>query len=150
MELNREEIIKALECCIKAETWGDCADSGCPACQKQGCYFYLRTDEDNENTIYIEIFKDVLALIKELTEENERLGAEQSKIKRKILMEAASKFAGHSDYHGDTILCKLICMSEGKEVGVAKPIDEVRRKENRADTVRKMQEKIMSYDGGGQ
>ena len=98
-----------------------------------------------------EYIKDTLALInsqeqriKELTEENERLRDEQSRIKRKVLMEAASKFAGHSDYHGDAILCKLICMSEGKEVGVATPIDEVRRKETRADTVRKMQERLIA------
>ena len=73
MELNREQIIKALECCIKAESWGDCEDLGCPAHTKQGCYFYLRTDDDYENTIYIELCKDALSLIKELTEENERL-----------------------------------------------------------------------------
>ena len=39
-----------------------------------------------------------------------------------VLKEAAKKFAGHSDYHGDTILCTLICMAEGKEVGNAKPL----------------------------
>ena len=71
--MEREQIIKALECCIKAETWGDCEDLGCPAHTKQGCYFYLRTDDDYENTIYIELCKDALSLIKELTEDNEYL-----------------------------------------------------------------------------
>jgi hypothetical protein len=66
---------------------------------------------------------DALSLIRELIEENEKLRAEQAKIKRKVLMEAASKFAGHSDYHGDTVLGKLICMAEGKEVGEARPLD---------------------------
>ena len=73
MELNREQIIKALECCIKAESWGDCEELGCPAHTKQGCYFYLRTDDDYENIIDIELCKDALSVIKELTEENERL-----------------------------------------------------------------------------
>jgi uncharacterized small protein (DUF1192 family) len=81
--MERDNIIKALECCIKAETWGDCQELGCPALTKHGCYFYLRTDNDNENALYVEMFKDALALItsqeqriKELTEENERLQAE--------------------------------------------------------------------------
>lgn len=41
---------------------------------------------------------------------------------KKALMQAFSKFSGHSDYHGDTILCSLKCMAEGKEVFPAKPI----------------------------
>lgn len=71
MELKRDEIVKALECCIKAESWGDCEEMGCPAHTKQGCHFYLRTDDDYENTIYIELCKDALSLIKELTEERD-------------------------------------------------------------------------------
>lgn len=55
--------------------------------------------------------------------EIERLKSELSNTRRKALLEASSKFAGHSNYHGDTILCELICMSEGKEVGTATPLD---------------------------
>ena len=131
MELNAEKIVKGLACC--SSDTADC--NNCPY------------SEFAEGNCFDNAKKDAIALIKELTEENERLRAEQTKIKRKVLMEAASKFAGHSDYHGDAILCKLICMSEGKEVGVARPIDEVRRKENRADTVRKMQERLKMYFG---
>ena len=58
-----EEVIKALECCTKAVSWGDCEDLGCPCLCKQGCYFYLRTDNDYENTIYIELLKEALDLI---------------------------------------------------------------------------------------
>lgn len=43
--------------------------------------------------------------------------------KSEALMHAFSKFAGHSDYHGDTILCQLTCMAEGKETKSAIPID---------------------------
>lgn len=68
-----DEVIKALECCIKAETWGDCEALRCPASTKQGCYFYLRTDDDYENTIYVEMFKDALDLINRQKAEIERL-----------------------------------------------------------------------------
>lgn len=87
MELNKEQIIKALECCIKAECWGDCQELGCPALTKNGCHFYLRTDDDNENALYIEMLKDALALInsqeeriKELTEEKAEIWEERNRI----------------------------------------------------------------------
>lgn len=47
----------------------------------------------------------------------------KEQIEKAILEKAASKFAGHSDYHGDTILQVLYCMAEGKDVGNAKPIE---------------------------
>ena len=34
-----------------------------------------------------------------------------------------SKFAGHSNYHGDRILSAIQCMAEGKEVGSVEPIE---------------------------
>ena len=54
---------------------------------------------------------------------NKRLLQELQQAKSEALMHAFSKFAGHSDYHGDTILCQLKCMAEGKEIKSAKPID---------------------------
>ena len=71
----------------------------------------------------------------------------QSEVERAILRKAASKFSGHSDYHGDAILCKLICMSEGKEVKPAEPIDEVRRKETKADTLQKIKVQLALHFG---
>jgi hypothetical protein len=59
-----DELQRCIECCIKGKVWGDCKKLNCPAIRKQGCHFYLRTDDDYENTIYIEILKDALALIK--------------------------------------------------------------------------------------
>lgn len=47
----------------------------------------------------------------------------QSEGVKEVLEKAASKFAGYSDYHGDTILQVLYCMAEGKEVDNAKPLD---------------------------
>lgn len=105
--MTDNEIIKALECCaIK----NDC----------KGCYFDTHEAED---ICAREVVKNAFDLINRQQAEIERLKDEVSKARRKALLEASSKFAGHSDYHGNTILCKLICMSEGKEVGIAKPLD---------------------------
>ena len=66
---------------------------------------------------------DALYLINRQKSEIERLKSELSNTRRKALLEASSKFAGHSNYHGDTVLCKLICMAEGQEVDTAIPLD---------------------------
>ena len=67
MKLNREQIVKVLECCAE----GDC--DGCPRYSFYGC---MRAN-----------IATALALIRELTEENERLQAkvEQSEITIKDL-----------------------------------------------------------------
>lgn len=39
--------------------------------------------------------------------------------------ELCKLFEGHSNYHGDTILTKITCLAEGKEVDAAKPLNEV-------------------------
>ena len=57
MELNAEQIIKALECCTSRSCGADCPYYDTELCQ-------------------VAIMRDALALIKELTEENERLRAE--------------------------------------------------------------------------
>ena len=61
MELNREQIIKALECCGAND---DCVGYKCP--YYANCQFCITR-----------ISKDALSLIKELTEENERLRGEK-------------------------------------------------------------------------
>ena len=60
-------------------------------------------------------------------------------------MEASSKFAGHSNYHGDTILCKLICMAEGQEVGIAIPLD---MSEMKANAYKEFAEKLQAFCKG--
>ena len=102
--MTDNEIIKALECCSKNILCGQC-----PLKEKNNCI--------NKLSAY------ALEFISRQQAEIERLHDEVSKTRRKALLEASSKFAGHSDYHGDTILCKLICMAEGKEVEIAKPLD---------------------------
>lgn len=69
MELNREQIIKALECCGEAKTHGDCRALKCPALINDECIYIGETEED----CYKQQLADALSLIKELTEENEGL-----------------------------------------------------------------------------
>ena len=65
MELNREQIIKALECCTRQNC------NGCPLCDALG--------DSNDACLDI-IPPKILSLIKELTEENERLSAETKQL----------------------------------------------------------------------
>ena len=80
-------------------------------------------DSDYCDGVDLTLIKSAIDLINRLQAEIERLKSELSNTRRKALLEAYSKFEGHSNYHGDTILCKLICMSEGKEVDTATPLD---------------------------
>ena len=68
-------------------------------------------------------YNDGIVCISRYKAENERLLQKLQQAKSEALMHAFSKFAGHSDYHGDTILCQLTCMAEGKETKSAIPID---------------------------
>lgn len=70
-----------------------------------------------------EIIKALSDRINRQKAEIERLLQKLQQAKSEALMHAFSKFAGHSDYHGDTILCQLTCMAEGKETKSAIPID---------------------------
>ena len=100
--MTDNEIIKALEDEVKSAEYVDS--------------YYC-------NGVDLTLIKSTVDLINRQKTEIERLKSELSDTRRKALLEAYSKFEGHSDYHGDTILCKLICMSEGKEVGTATPLD---------------------------
>ena len=122
--MTDNESIKALECCSKNILCGQC-----PLKEKNNCI--------NKLSAY------ALELISRQQAEIERLHDEVSKTRRKALLEASSKFAGHSDYHGDTILCKLICMAEGKEVEIAKPLDKSEIKSESVKEVVKEHKEIM-------
>lgn len=71
MELNRDQIVKALECCSSSDCVSAC-ESGCP--YWGGAYDTCPCNDDPNF-----IVKKALSLIKELTEENERLRAENAK-----------------------------------------------------------------------
>lgn len=78
---------------------------------------------DEEPAMSVEFAENIIDLIKRQKAENERLLQKLQQAKSEALMHAFTKFAGHSDYHGDTILCQLACMAEGKETKSAIPID---------------------------
>ena len=69
MELNREQIKKALECCTSSNSVSACM-RGCPIYEKEDCECI------NDDTA---LLKYALSLVKELTEENERLREELAK-----------------------------------------------------------------------
>lgn len=124
-KLTDEEIIKVLECCAY--------NDGCERCQ------YSKQCDGAEHLI------NTLDLINRQKAEIERLKSELSNTRRKALLEASSKFAGHSNYHGDTILCKLICMAEGQEVGIAIPLD---MSEMKANAYKEFAEKLQAFCKG--
>lgn len=125
--MTDNDIIKSLNVCQNEKS--ECS----------GCSY--SDDYTNCNT---RIAKDALELIYRQKAEIERLHDEVSKTRRKALLEASSKFAGHSDYHGDTILCKLICMAEGKEVEIAKPLD---KSEIKSEAIKEFAERLKAiYD----
>ena len=74
--MKKEQIVKALECCVKTQSICDCEDMGCPALTKQGCQFYLRTDDDYEGVIFVELIKEALSLIREQEKRIEELTLE--------------------------------------------------------------------------
>ena len=124
--LTDAEIIKCAEECI-----GDIPPCGvCPF------------DEDAIATSECmgEVIKNLLSIINRLQDEREALINGQETLQKTIVEQKAeierlkkgrlinadelfAKFAGHSDYHGDTILCVIEAMSEGKFVDVARPLD---------------------------
>ena len=102
MELNAEQIIKALECCTVG------IGTECEKCP------YMLTPFCNDK-----LKKDILAYINELTEVNERLRAEEKQ---------------------SQILIKTL--HDKLDEGYVKFVDE-----ERADTVKKMRERLQMYFG---
>ena len=64
--MERAKLIKALEICTDPNTKGNCVGRQCPFAYEDRCLFTT-----------LELLGDALSLIKELTEENERLRAEK-------------------------------------------------------------------------
>ena len=125
MELNREQVIKALECCAKG-CCGDCPRSpfslGC--CRKT--------------------MLDALSLIKELTEENKKLtehnaqilqfGEEWEALARKF--EAENKKLAEEN---ERLKADAIVFENALEIALDS------QKQDRADTVRKMQMALWAH-----
>ena len=115
--MTDNEIIKALECC-SSYCRNECSYYNDDLCmenmQKQAIDLINRQKAEIDGLI-----AGQESLQKHLAEKN----AEIESIRRKALLEGASYFAGHSNYHGDTILCILKCMAEGKQVKSARPLN---------------------------
>ena len=144
--MTDEQIIKADEQIIKALEHN-----------ASKCKFY----EDGHDG---GLFESTLDLIKRYKSENEELRKRISYLEESVdcsreeynrlllqklqqakseaLMHAFSKFAGHSDYHGDTILCQLACMAEGKETKSAIPID---MNQIRPKAIKEFAERLKGY-----
>ena len=126
MELNRDEIIKALECCISLPLCDDCPR--------------LPTN--------CRILEDALALINQLAEENERLSAEVS-VKKKLLDKAEVRIQCVEEENNQ--LKADICNAtmnlehitkENEKIGIENFDLICKLSHIKADTVRKMQEMV--------
>jgi len=117
--MTDNEIIKALNYCC-----GNIKNND-EECNEDMCYQVCLPESREEGIRWCGewLMKDALDLINRQKAEIERLLQKLQQAKSEALMHAFSKFAGHSDYHGDTILCQLTCMAEGKETKSAIPID---------------------------
>ena len=84
---------------------------------------------DDQNAMDTEIdaciVADALELLKEQQAEIDRLEAEKTKAFDYLF----SKFAGHSNYHGDSILCAIEAVKEGKEIKTVKTMDKAGEQE---------------------
>ena len=143
--MTDNEIKKALEVCHFSCGCSDCPYKGCitDSCietmksdaldlinRQQSKIERLEAKCENTQIGYNFAKADIERLDKELIEEKlrkEMLHYTVEEIKAEAIKEFANdlykKFAGHSDYHGDTILTKIVCMAEGQEVDIAKPLD---------------------------
>jgi hypothetical protein len=156
-KLSDAEVMEAFKtCCFEGseQIQSKICDT-CPYFKYDDCTERLVNDAFNifnrqqaEIEAWKHYYNECLTDLKNTHAENERLKEEVSKTRRKALLEASSKFAGHNDYHGDTILCKLICMAEGKEVKSARPLDKAKIKaEAYKEFAEEYKDQIKNYTG---
>lgn len=81
------------------------------------CDKIKKTDFPCTNSVFME---DINTIAKNLKDGSRREVKLPKMIKADDIFR---KFAGHSDYHGDTVLSIIACMGEGKEVQSARPLD---------------------------
>lgn len=80
-KLTDEEIINALECCIKSTSRYDCEELQCPACEKKGCYFNRIIEDDYPQNLIEGLSIALLDLINRKKAESERLKKEAENYK---------------------------------------------------------------------
>lgn len=127
--MEREQIIKALECCTRGRKSNE--DIPCPECPYNECNIVGGTSErQTSGTCQGWLMKDALALIKELTEENEKL--KSIGISKDIVIESLAE---------ENERLKNICNSYALQYGTARDKEVFLRKE-REDTVREFAERL--------
>ena len=106
--MTDNEIIKALECCPKAEMTVDCKALGCPVYQKKGCGYVLNCDLNSTTDAIIEgLSKDALDLINRQKAEIERLKKHLGEAHYKLeylLCEATGGLLSKHTYNADTMI----------------------------------------------
>ena len=133
MELNREQIIKALECCA---VWGDCQE-----CHYAGVPYKSRTDCCTYNST-----RDALALIKELTEEAQTYKRHHDIMDCECarLEKMNDDLTKENERLRNKITCQVIIPDEKMEEIKNECLSRVELdiKAIQTDTVRKMQERL--------
>lgn len=152
--MTGEQIIKALEHCAKTEFISDCAKCEMFAFDCKDILIENALDLINRQKAEIkgleETRYELACIIDEFREERNRLLQKLQYAQSEALMHAFSKFAGHSGYHGDTILCQLTCMAEGKETKSATPIDMNKIKSKAIkEFAKRLKEKVKMYNSEG-
>lgn len=125
--MEREQIIKALECCTRGRKSNE--DIPCLECPYNECNIVGGTSErQTSGTCQGWLMKDALALIKELTEENEKL--KSIDISKDIVMDSLAEENAKLKQHNDS----YAEIEQGYIVTGVKKVQ--------ADTVREMQERL--------
>ena len=90
MNLTDEQIIKALECCVRSTSGNDCEKLHCPACKEFGCYYMDISDRDDSYEALVEgMGKDALDLIKRKDKVNKLSAKEIVDLKIKVEQQKA-------------------------------------------------------------
>lgn len=90
MNLTDEQIIKALECCVKSTSRNDCEKMNCPACKEFGCYYMDISDRDDSYEALVEgLGKTALDLIKRKDKVNKLSAKEIVDLKIKVEQQKA-------------------------------------------------------------
>ena len=124
--MTDNEIVKALECCVWTRSLSDCLKSGCPARKREGCSYFLRTDDVFEGVIFVELIKDAIDLINRQKAEIERLKENlnielknyATEYDYKIKAEAVKEFAENAVKRVEKAKLKYqkLCKEQGEEM----------------------------------
>ena len=123
--------------------------------RKDAELYVLNEALDGETVKNMRLKHEIEKLKTELVSADEVIGFREEEIKRlrsgRLINadELFTKFAGHSVYDGDTILCIIECMAEGKIVNNARPLDTSKIKsEAYKEFAERLKETIPHYSDG--